>query len=362
MGTLETLAAAVVVLVLAGSLPAVKGPAVRSGALAYVAALLAGVLLVSQAVRWSHAAPSTRASQIRKYAVAALSKTKEKNVLILDGGSYAARALDPEALTEELEKLGFSVKVVHLGLGAANHFERYRMQEEIVESALLMPRPGQRWLLLAEVQSGYDYQPLAQLGENQDTERTFHYLTPTNAWYALQAMSDLKNRESSLQQPFWTVFRHSLVNTFNVGVSSWLVPDSRIKSQSGFVRGTRDGKYRYRGLDGVLAEATNPGPPLPVPDWLFEIREARLRALWAERVTRWIYYGVPSTNPNGLRYVRTFCSVTKEKCISPDDLKLLTKLDSAPLWYNAGHLSTKGAPIYSRWLAQRLAELGVLQR
>jgi hypothetical protein len=362
MSTLITLAVAVFVLVLAGSLPAVKAPIIGRGVLAYAAGLLASVLLVSQAIRVSRAAPASRASQVRKYAVAGLSAATEDNVLIIDGGSYGARAIEPKTLTKALRKLGFSVRVVHLALGAANHFERYRLQEEIVGDALAKPRPGQRWLFLAEVQGGYDRRPLAQLLENQDTDRTFHYLTPDNAWYALRAIEDPRLDQDELKRPYWTVTRHTLVNTFNVGVATRLVPDSKIDPASGYVRGDRDGGYRFDGLDAVLAETRNPGPPTAVPAWLFEIREARLRALWGPFVADWIYYGVPSTNPGAIRYTRSFCRATKTKCFTPDDVELLTELDSAPLWYNAGHLSSKGAPIYTRWLAQRLVQSGALKR
>ena len=85
-------------------------------------------------------------------------------------------------------------------------------------------RQGRRVVYLAEVQLGYDERPLAQLAENHDTARTYHYLTPSNALYGLSAFFFGGARQKDLEHPAWTVARHALVNAFHAGAASRLFP------------------------------------------------------------------------------------------------------------------------------------------
>ncbi len=357
LGLPETLLVAALVLVLVASLPAVRKPGVLVGSGAYALALAAGVLLVSYLVRGS-SAPRTRASSIRKYGAQALSRAREKNVLLIDGGSYAARAVDERVLTRELARLGYSVRAVQLSVGAGNHFERLRMYEEIASSLAPELPDGQRWIFLAEVHYGYDVAPVAQFGENQDTDRTYHYMTPHNAYDAALALHSAGTKPVDFEHPYWSLARHSLVNLFNAGLDARVVPWRSIKAQSGFVKG--DSMRRFKGLGSLQQELRTPGEPVAVPPWMFDIREARVRGVLGPYLKDWVYFGVPSMLPIQLRYVRSFCASTKEKCIAPSDEKLIESLNEASLWYNQGHLSTEGSVIYSRWLAGELHRRGIL--
>ncbi len=359
LGLPETLLAAALLLVLVASLPAVRKPGVATGLGVYGLALAAGVLLVTLGVRAS-GAPRTRASSIRKYASQELSHAREKNVLLIDGGSYAARAIDERALTRELARLGYSVRAVQLAVGAGNHFERFKLYEELAGDIRARAGAGQRWLFLAEVHYDYDFAPVAQFGENQDTDRTYHYMTPKNAWHAALALHGPGTRPAGFDHPYWALARHSLVNAFNAGVSARVVPWQRIKAHSGFVKG--QSMARFKGIKSVLQEARTPREAIAVPPWMFEIRERRERAVFAPYLADWVYFGVPSMVPVQLRYIRSFCAATKEKCIVPADQSLLESLNEPALWYNQGHLSTRGAAIYSRWLAAELDRRGVLRK
>ncbi|MET0411563.1 MAG: hypothetical protein ABW217_09710, partial [Polyangiaceae bacterium] len=189
--------------------------------------------------------------------------------------------------------------------------------------------------------------------------RAYHYLTARNAFYAeLAAHSGFGVRPTTFGQD-WTVFRHALVNTFNAGLAARLVPESKIRASNGRVHGNRKARFAYDTAK-LLEEAKTPRPPTRVPDWIFEVREARVRALLGDQVG-WAYFGVPGTRPGQLRYIRNVCARASAPCISPDPT-LIAALGSATHWRNAGHLSQKGAFVYTAWLARELDRLGLLQR
>ena len=94
---------------------------------------------------------------------------------------------------------------------------------------------------------------------------------------------------------------------------------------------------------------------------MFDIREPRERKLWGSFGADWIYFGVPSTRPDQLRYIRSFCASTRAPCVVPDET-LIRELESPRHWRNAGHMNRRGAGVYSRWFAREVARLGVLAK
>jgi hypothetical protein len=248
---------------------------------------------------------------------------------------------------------------VKLTFSAANHFERYRLYEDMKRDLVVRPGPGQRWHFLLEAHEGYDHEPLAQLDKNQDTARAFHYVTPANAWFAFQAQTSAGVRASPVSGWRWGLIRHMLVNAFNVGVANRLVASEVIEDWDGELSRSRR-RFRYNGhLKDVIAEAARPGADVPVPQWLFDIREARLKSLWRREITSWVYFGVPATHVEQQRYLRSFCKATKLPCIAPD-VELTTALDKSMYWKDKGHVGPKGAKVYTEWLARRLVEKNVL--
>jgi hypothetical protein len=358
-GTTETLAIAAGLLVIVASLPARGQADVRLGLLSYLAALCVGALLVFRAIDASGAQADTRPSVTRKYAAKELSSATEQNVLLIDGGSYALNAVDVTLLEGELRRLGFSVRAVKLTFSAANHFERFRLYEDIKRDLAAQPRSGQRWLFLLEAQEGYDHEPLAQFDKNQDTARAFHYVTPSNAWFALAAQRSPGVHSPPVSAWRWGLARHMLINAFNVGVANRLVAGEAIEDWDGGLSGGRK-RFRFSGgLKDVIAAAERPGPDVPVPPWIFDIREARLRSLWRSEISNWVYFGVPATHLEQQRYVRSFCNATHLPCIAPD-VELLSALDKKSYWMDRGHVSIRGARVYTEWLARRLVEKNVL--
>ncbi len=359
MGLIPTLVAAALLLVLVGSLPAVAGQSARWGLVIYLGAMLGGAAALGHVLNGSQALPNADASRVVKYAVAELGRAREKNVLLIDGGSFADHAIDVFVLDRELARLGYSAHAVRLTLSGANHFERYRLQQDVERRLGPKRRPRQRWLYLAEVQRMYDVKPLATFFRNQGTTRSYHYLTAENAWYATRAMHTRNVMPSEAW--FEPVLKHALVNGFNVGVSSRSVSIEDFAAASGRPKRDRHHHSAFAGLaEQLSALEQSPGAAIDLP-WLFDIRERRERRLWRGYINGLVYFGVPSPQPNELAHERRFCAATQRPCIAPDK-PLLTALDQPNFWRDRAHMNVLGSDIYSRWLAQRLVDGGYLAK
>jgi hypothetical protein len=304
---------------------------------------------------------SAGTSATLKYGLNQLTVADETNVLIIDGGSYAQRGIDPVLLSKSLSNSGYSVRVVTLAMSAANHFERLQLYRDLVSRLPPKAHPKQRWVMMAEVQQGYDQQPLAQVARNKDTTRNLHYLTPTNTFYALAAQ-----RDASLQPPSpdawrWDLFRQTSINALNVGVSDRLVELDDAKAAKVGLRRSR----RFSGafdMQGVMEEAGSASPLHKPPRWTRRIRERRLLETWGSRLDELVYFSVPSTHREQLEYGKNFCEVTRRPCIAPRDRKLLRSLKSRRYWQDAGHMNREGAQRYTEWLAARVLALQVLRK
>ncbi|HEX2730978.1 MAG TPA: hypothetical protein VHM70_05210 [Polyangiaceae bacterium] len=353
----------VAVLVLVASLPAPGRRPVLPMLLTFLVALLAGAAVVHYRIDAEKLILRSPISQRALYASKEFAKPREKNVLVIDGGSYASRAIDHHLLKVTLAHEGYSTRIVHLGIGAANHFERYSLYQRVVRHLHGRKRKkGQRWIYLAEVHRGYDVEPLSQFNRNRDTERAYDYMNAKSAWLALRATF---TRDIKLDAHPWRVrseiLRHAAINAFNVGLSSMLCRASKVKPDDGHVAyGAKRGRP-FSGL-GPLLKELDLKDHVKIPPWVFDIREREEDRLWGPFMDRWIYFGVPSTHPGQLRYIRNFCEHTKRLCIQPANRRMLSELNSKEYWLNPGHLSTAGARIYTLWLAERLIHTGVLRR
>lgn len=374
LGPIGTIALGALVLVLVSSLPAVSGARVWPSLAVWFGALLATALVITGVPgRFGYRAIGAPASSVMK-ARTALSSAVEKNVLIVSGGSYAASGVDTSTLERELRALGHSVKAIKLAINASNHFERFKMFEELTRASA-GPLPGQRWIYLAEVQVHYDRSPLAQLERNQDTARAYYYLSPLNALTASRALSSSGIDPVDVRAHGWVLLRHALIRAFNVGLDERLTASeevvlrdrshdrdrshNRSRSRSRSPRTDRKRSFTFDAVP-LMREAHAPGPPVAVPSWLFDIREPREKAVWSRHDASLVYFGVPSTSPEQLRYIRSFCGATRETCLSPD-ARLLARL-KASSWKDAGHMTPRGAKRYSEWFARELDRAGVLRK
>ena len=362
LGATPTLVMAAVLLTVVGSLPSLGGARARLAALVYVAAVGLGAAVVWRFVNGNGVLFDIQPSRVLRYAARELNAAKAKNVLLIEGGSYVLNGVDASTLADELHSLGYSVDVVRLAVSAANHFERYRMQQQLVERLTAKPPSGQHWVYLAETQLDYDRLPLAQFDHNQDSIRAYHYLTLSNSWQAARALTSPGIEGPSGGAWRWPLFRHALINSFSAGALVPLTPEGEIESAGGNVNPRRASRFRFPGLSPLIATPKQPHRgPVPYP-WIREIREPRLRHLWRHYVDTFAYFGLPSTTADQLEYVRDFCGAIKTPCIAPTDDQLLEALDARDKWRDSGHLSLKGAKIYSPWLAHEVARLGLLEK
>lgn len=328
--------------------------------------IVVGALLIRSVPAHVGYVPSTDPSRLAKYGVNALAaalKRPKENLIVVEGGSYAVRGIEPDLLRKELDDLGYRADIVQLALGAANHFERYILFSDVLghpKLKNLVQHPN--LVLMAEVQRNYDQQPLDQLQENQDTRRAFHYISPVNAGYALWSLWAGGGEAVNLKHPLWTASRHALVNAFNVGLLDRVTPLKKIKSRQGYVAGGINGGYRFKGLAPVMKRASGPLIAEKTGPWIFSVREARLKKLWGKRLDHWVYYGVPSTRADQMTWLRSVCAETKVPCIAPSDMELLSDLDKKANWRDKGHVTSRGSVLYTKWLAKRLVETGTLEK
>lgn len=157
----------------------------------------------------------------------------------------------------------------------------------------------------------------------------------------------------------FAVARHGLINGFNVGMVDRLISLEELRPETGAIRNQRPRRFEFEGTRNLRKALRSPPPEEEVPAWLKQ-RDRRLRRLMRDRVDQWVYFGLPSTDLAQLQYLRTFCGKQKDICLEPGDSELLKDLDKKRLWLDAGHLNRQGSRVYTRWLAQRLADSGAL--
>jgi hypothetical protein len=366
VGSTQTLVLAALLLVVVASLPSLPslvGRAARWRVPGVLIALVGSMFLLHIALRHGRVMPDLLPYRVVRNAEVELEKAVEPNVIVVDGASYVLNGVDPEVLEETLRELGYQNRVVRFAAGAANHFERFHMQQSALLRSRRAPDPKQRWVYMTEVQRGYDAEPLAQFGDNQDTSRTYHYMTPENAWSAYKALS-APGSDVPLRGAWrWPLLRHALINASSTGAFQRLVPDETMRLHTGrVVDPPRRARFKFRGMRKVIKAAHKRGPKAVVPVWLPRVREPRSRRLWQPRLDALVYFGLPTTSPEQMTYIRAFCRSTKAPCLAPTDKEMLKALDEKSEWRNATHLSRSGAITYTRWLARALAETGVLQK
>jgi len=366
LGSTPTLLVAALLLVVVASLPslpALTGPIARWRVPCLMSVGLGAIFLIGLGLRHSPALPDMLVYRVVRYAAAELEQATEPNVIVIDGGSYVLNGVDTELFEASLKELGYRTRAIRIASGAANHFERYDMQKRALMRAKRKPDPNQRWVYMTEVQRDYDAQPMAQFERNQDTYRTYTYLTPENAWFAAKALS-LPDSEVPFRGKWgWPLLRHTLINASSAGALQRLVPEDAVGFHTGLVSDPpRRAKFKFRGMSKVQKAARQKRAKAVVPKWLAKVREPRSLRLWRPRLDELVYFGIPTTEPEQLSYIRAFCKSTRQKCLAPTDKALLEALDEQRAWRNSTHLSRAGATVYTRWLAAALAETGALQK
>ena len=104
------------------------------------------------------------------------------------------------------------------------------------------------------------------------------------------------------------------------------------------------------------------------PDWPADVPTPWMSAFLAEEIAilqrhgveRFAFYSVPSMQGANVAYARRFCAATADfACIVGEDHNLLADLRHGADWYDFDHLQGAARGVFTRWLGDRLVEMGV---
>lgn len=286
---------------------------------------------------------------------------QDKKLIIVSGGSYTARALDPDMLSSLLSTPDKAVTVLSIARTGQNHLERKPILEYIEAAILERGIPAKQVTFLNEVHQGYDSHPFVQL--RSLNARTIEYCSLGNTLPVLLS-DDNKAWRSFRENPdrFWTYVSALFLNAFNVAYAQ-LDDDAAQVSFTGYApeQGpNRDFVFRQDQLKEALEANGNTA-------------EENLDAQWLMRHTYWPYakeglvYGrvvnfiPPSLRPSYYHYYAAFAGHNGHAHLSFEGyIETLRRLDQARYWYDKGHVTRYGAEIITRWVAQELQTLGVI--
>lgn len=291
----------------------------------------------------------------------ALSDPAKPHIVFLDGGSYSARGVDPARMEARLaSKTGRAYRVVALALPGANQTER----RVLLEDALSLLSPEQRAALhearvtlLLEIHEQYDRYPLQQLVENPRSDRAYGYLRPSTIWH-LRHKGFEQRREEDRIPLIRDVISLGAVNAVNAGIATRVDPVGKVQRASAFIGLRRaDDSFRFKGLNKVIAEARKPPADIDFPVRNIADRRRHIVESFDARAARVVYFSVPSTTVDHVRYAKAFCrdqAPPGAACIDHANRWLLRRLNHRKYWFDAGHLLEQGAAQYTRWLTDRL--------
>ena len=296
-----------------------------------------------------------------------------QNILIIEGGSHAARGIDPGLLEEALRRYGLDVLVVSFAVPGANHIERLGWLECYARKSGLSTignesKPSTNVVLMREANSGYDERPLEQLRENPFTDRSLAYLGPHQSVQAIGALL-VANKIDSLEsvgKMAFQIAQHGLANAFNIGGVMRLTRENSLSNPSYSFhdrQGTKKG-FTYDSELGLLrnSSAKKRADWLPQRAWKAELVDQPLQG--AIQPDKTIFFAVPTLRKGTLEYLESYKEDhPNDHLISfRDATELHDDLNKAEAWYDSGHLANDGARAYTLWLAQELHRSGALRQ
>jgi hypothetical protein len=100
-------------------------------------------------------------------------------------------------------------------------------------------------------------------------------------------------------------------------------------------------------------------PDVPTP-WMSAFIAEAIAMLQRHGVERFAFYSVPSMQGANVAYARRFCAaITKFACIVGENPNLLAQLRHDADWHDFDHLQGAAREVFTRWLGDRLVEMGV---
>ncbi len=296
--------------------------------------------------------------------------TLENNIIIIDGGSYAHRAIDGQALETLLKRRGFNVTVFQSSLPGANHFERARLLESLLGRLASEKEVGKRRIVfLREAHSGYDTYPLNQVRDIND--RVVGYAEPLSSWRQLKAM-DLVSEESLTEpqkEAAKVLKKATAINMLGLGRLREPVLTKDLKPYPGYNPISKNRKpVTPATLDKANKFVENhilgPNAATGAPSsrakkrwsWSQSGVSPKVDTLKEQLVDIELAYLPITTNTRDLRYFNSYCRDPKAAClfIDQDYADLLKSFDDDSYWTDPNHLSKKGADSYTTWLSGKI--------
>jgi hypothetical protein len=281
----------------------------------------------------------------------------ERPVVLLIGSSFSEMGINPDALAEALG----SAAVHRLAVGGAPHLERLHYLKEYLARAERKPQ-----LVLFEIAGGYDSGPLYQVHQMRFSDRMVAMMDGSSAWWALRWLADADGL--SLSQVL--TLGSEILGQFALHVShtGFLWNSAPVSEAATYNAGGSTPPMHFSDDDiaGLLKQAAaardlKPDWPPDVPTrWMSAFLAEEIATLRRHSVERFAFYSVPSMQGANVAYARRFCAaITKFACIIGEDPKLITDLRYGADWYDFDHLQGAGREVFTRWLGDRLIEMGV---
>jgi hypothetical protein len=284
----------------------------------------------------------------------------ERPVILLIGSSFSEMGIDPDALAEALGSSGRAAAVQRLAVGGAPHLERLHYLKEYLARAKRKPQ-----LVLFEIAGGYDSGPLYQVHQMRFSDRMVAMMDGSSAWWALRW---LVSGGLSLSERFALgseILGQLALHVTHIG---FLWNSAAVREPATYDTGGSTPPRRFSDDDiaelieqAATARDLKPDWPPDVPTrWMSAFLAEEIAMLQGHGVERFAFYSVPSMQGANVAYARRFCAaITNFACVIGEDPKLLADLRHGADWYDFDHLQGAAREVFTRWLGDRLVEMGV---
>jgi hypothetical protein len=288
----------------------------------------------------------------------------ERAVVLLIGSSFSEAGIDPDVLAETLGSSGRAAAVQRLAVGGAPHLERLHYLKEYLARAKRRPQ-----LVLFEIAGGYDSGPLYQVHQMRFSDRMVAMMDGSSAWWALRWLADADGLSLFQRLTMGSEILGQLaLHVSHIGLlwnSAPVRETVTTYDSGGSPPPTRFGDDDAAELLERAAEARDLKPdwPADVPTrWMSAFLAQEIALLQRHGVERFAFYSVPSMQGANVAYARRFCAaITKFACIIGEDPILLADLRHGADWHDFDHLQGAARGVFTRWLGDRLVEMGVWQ-
>ena len=285
----------------------------------------------------------------------------EPPVVLLIGSSFSEAGIDPDALAKALADSGRSAAVQRLAVGGAPHLERLHYLKEYLLRAKRKPQ-----LVLFEIAGGYDSGPLYQVHQMRFSDRMVAMMDGSSAWSALRWLTDAEGLSLPQRLQLGSEILAQLALHFShIG---FLWNSAPVREAAAYDDGGSPPPTHFTDDDAaeLLAQAAaardlKPDWPPDVPTrWMSSFLAEEIATLQRHGVGQFAFYSVPSMQGANVAYARRFCAaITKFACIIGEDPELLADLRHGADWYDFDHLQGSAPEVFTRWLGDRLVEMGV---